>query len=95
LKLKILKLTNFKGISAQNFIFDGKNVNIYADNGIGKTTIFDAYKWLLFGKDSLNRSNFGIKPYGKDCKNMTIEVEAEFVNPDIVLKRVYKEKYRR
>ena len=53
--MKILNLTlqNFKGI--RNFSLDtqGKDVNIYGNNATGKTSLFDAYTWSLFGKDSL------------------------------------------
>ena len=38
-----------------------KSLNIFGDNATGKTTIFDAFTWLLFGKDSLGSSDFGIK----------------------------------
>jgi hypothetical protein len=51
---------------------------------------------LLFGKDSANRANFGIKTYDKDGKelhNLEHVVEAEFVEPDCKLRRTYKEKY--
>lgn len=65
IKIKTLKLENFKGI--KNLIIDFKDTtNIYGDNAVGKTTIFDAYSWLLWDKDSLNRKDFAIKPYDKN-----------------------------
>lgn len=46
IKIKTLKLENFKGI--KDLTIDFKDItNIYGDNAVGKTTIFDAYSWLL------------------------------------------------
>lgn len=61
IKLKELKLKNFKGIKDLTINFNEKTTNIFGDNGVGKTTIFDSYLWLLFDKDSNNSSNFNIK----------------------------------
>ena len=61
IKINKLILQNFKGIKSLEINADGENLNIYGDNATGKTTVFDAFTWLLFGKDSLGRSDFGIK----------------------------------
>ena len=55
-----LTLRNFKGIKDLKLIPGGNNLNIYGDNATGKTTIMDAFLWLLFDKDSANSSNFNI-----------------------------------
>jgi Predicted ATP-dependent endonuclease of the OLD family len=47
--LKNLKLKNFKGIKDLNIGFS-KETNIFGENASGKTTIFDAFTWLLFDK---------------------------------------------
>lgn len=65
IKLKTLTLTNFKGIRSQTLEF-GDVTNIYGDNGVGKTTIFDSFFWLLFDKNSANESNFSIKTNDED-----------------------------
>lgn len=57
--IKIQKLTmrNFKGCAGLELELDGKNASIYGDNAAGKTTVYDALTWLLFGKDSRGQSN--------------------------------------
>lgn len=97
--LRKLSLLNFKGIRSLEISFNDVT-NIYGDNKTGKTTIFDSYLWLLFGKDSTDRKDFEIKTLDKDNKpfhrmdhevSATINVDGE----DIYLKRVYKEKWEK
>lgn len=66
IRLKSISLRNFKGIKEFTMDIDGHNANIYADNGLGKTTLFDSFLWVLFSKDSANRSDFSVKPQDKD-----------------------------
>lgn len=95
IKIKTLMLENFKGI--KDLTIDFKDTtNIYGDNAVGKTTIFDAYSWLLWDKDSLNRKDFAIKPYdkgGEEVHNLESIVEGDFVfdDTDLTLKKIYKE----
>ncbi|MDU5466367.1 MAG: AAA family ATPase [Peptoniphilus harei] len=95
IKIKALKLENFKGI--KDLTIDFKDTtNIYGDNAVGKTTIFDAYSWLLWDKDSLNRKDFAIKPYdknGEEVHNLESIVEGDFSfdDTDLNLKKIYKE----
>lgn len=98
MKLLKLSLTNFKSIRQSSFEFDGENKIIFGDNATGKTTIFDSMCWLLFGKDSLDRSDFEIKTLvnGEPIHKANHEVEGEFSNDEgtqFTLKRVYREKY--
>ena len=95
IKIKTLKLENFKGIKKLEIDFKD-TTNIYGDNAVGKTTIFDAYSWLLWDKDSLNRKDFAIKPYdknGDEVHNLESIVEGDFVfgDTDLNLKKIYKE----
>lgn len=75
--LKSIQITNFKGIRSQ-LVELGSGVNtISGKNGSGKTTIYDAFTWCLFGKDSKGRADFEIKPLdlkGKTTKKQTSEV---------------------
>jgi|LGOV01.1.fsa_nt_gb hypothetical protein len=60
--LKEMRIRNFKGIRDFSLKLNNKNNKIYGKNGVGKTTLYDAFVWCLFGKDSTGRSQFGIKP---------------------------------
>lgn len=61
ISLKKLSLKNFKGVKELSLEFD-KITNITGENGTGKTTIFDGFLWLLFGKDSQGKSAFEVQP---------------------------------
>ena len=96
MRLLSLHLHNFKGI--QDFLLDarGKSLDIHGDNATGKTTLFDAYLWLLFGKDSQGQANFEIKtltPDGEPLHGLEHEVEGLFMinGQEISLKKVYHE----
>ncbi|HEA69114.1 MAG TPA: hypothetical protein ENI07_20220 [Desulfobacterales bacterium] len=79
IKLTKLTLVNFKGIGNFEFNPDGKNATIRGDNATGKTTVADAFRWLLFGKDTADRKDFAIKTLDKSGaahSNMDHTVEA-------------------
>lgn len=61
-----LNLVNFKGLRDFEIRFNERNTKVYGRNGSGKTTIFDAFTWLLFGKDSQDKKVFSIKTLGED-----------------------------
>ena len=61
MKLISLTLQNFKGIKGFILDADGQNSNVFGNNGTGKSTLFDAFTWLLFGKNSRDEKDFGIK----------------------------------
>ena len=68
IKIKSMALTNFKGIRSMSVDFGQNLTKITGRNGSGKTTIFDAFTWVLFGKDSHDRKTFDIKTIGADGK---------------------------
>lgn len=72
IKLKSLSLTNFKGVRSFEVSFESDVVTITGGNATGKTTLYDAYLWLLFGKDSMGRGDgnggFNVKTLGTDGK---------------------------
>ena len=95
-KMKLLRLTykNFKAQS-QNIVLNESNIDIYGANGAGKTTAFDAFIWLLFGKDSKGADlSEDIKMRSQVDNGVEHEVEALLLLDDgghIKLKRVFHE----
>ena len=82
IRLNRLNVKNFQGIKSFELVIGGKNASILADNAKGKTTIYNAFTWLISGKDSFNRSDFGIKPLdenGQEVHFLEVEVEAELL----------------
>lgn len=96
--LKSMSLLNFKGIKSQHIDFD-LETDIFGANGTGKTTVFDAFTWCLFGKDSSERKDFEVKTIdpktGKVISEIDHEVKLEIlINGDLIsIKRVLKEKW--
>jgi len=101
MKLHKLVLTNFKGIKSFTLDAQGQDIDIYGDNATGKTTLADAFMWLLFDKDSNNRKDFEIKtlgPNGEPEHGLDHSVEAILELEDgsqLALKKVYMEKWQK
>jgi len=98
MKLMKLSLRNFKGIETFVFEPNGRSTTIYGDNATGKTTLVDGWLWLLFGKDSQNKTDFEIKTLGPDGKpqhGLEHEVEGvlEVNGKELTLKKVYSENW--
>lgn len=97
IKLKSIHIQNFKGC-VNKLISFGELTKIYGANATGKTTVFDAFTWLLFGKDSHGSAKFDIRPLDKDGKmidNLEICVEAilSVDGEEYTLKKVQKQKF--
>lgn len=95
--IKSLSLTNFKGIKNLELDFE-EETDIFGANGTGKTTVADAFTWLLFGKDTTDRKDFEIKTLdanGKVIPMIDHEVYASLIvdNEPLTIKRVLKEKW--
>ena len=98
--IKKINLVNFKGIRNLNVDFNEQITTICGRNGSGKTSIFDAFTWLLFGKDSQDRKSFNIKTL--DAQGIAIpriphEVSATILvdGEEINLRRRYNEKWQK
>lgn len=97
IKLISLLIRDWKKIDELKVQFDGKNTNIYGYNETGKTTVYDAFLWLLFGKDSRGRANFDIKPIIDGVtlrdKVSTVSAVLSIDGKNIELTKSYKEKW--
>lgn len=95
--LKNISLNNFKGIKSLSLNFDYEN-EIYGRNGTGKTSVFDAFTWLFFGKNSRDETEFEIQPLdlnGLAIHKLQTEVKAiiEIDGIKVSLKKNYREKW--
>jgi ferredoxin-like protein FixX len=102
IKIKKIKIENFKKVKQFELELENANVNIYGDNETGKTTLADAFTWCLFGKNSqwLSDTNFKIRPLaanGEPIHHVEIMVELTLLVDDqkLELKRVLKEVYKK
>lgn len=98
IKLRSLKLHNFKGLRDFTLESDGQDTWVYGDNATGKTTLVDAFNWLLFDKDSKGQSQFPLKtttPDGQVIHQLDHEVQGVLVvdGEELVLRKVYAEKW--
>lgn len=102
--LKSLALVNFKGVRDFSIAFNDGITTVCGDNGTGKTTLYDAYLWLLFGKDSTGRSDgangFNVKTTGEDGKPIyrlehSVTAVLEVDEKEIKLQRSLVEKWQK
>ena len=99
IKINRLALENFKCHKSLVLDFGGKDASIYGDNATGKTSIYDALTWLLFGKDSKGNGekNIEIKPLNEfgEVRDHLAETAVEAVllvdGEEITLRRTQKE----
>lgn len=99
IRIKKLSLENFKCHKALTLDFNGGNVSVYGDNATGKTSIYDALTWLLFGKDSKGNGekNIEIKPLGANGEvhdhfaETAVEALLSVEGEEITLRRTLKE----
>ncbi|HBG1425921.1 TPA: DUF2813 domain-containing protein [Clostridioides difficile] len=97
--LKSLDIENFKGVKELHIDFNNAT-NIFGENATGKTSIFDSFTWVMFDKDSKNRSVFEIKPLDSNNKVIrglvtTVTAVLEVNNKEIKLTKKYEEKWTR
>lgn len=80
-EIKLLKISyhNFKGIKDFEFEPNGKSIDVSGENAVGKTSLFDGFLWLLFGKNSEEQTKFNPKPLdenGNEVLGLEPEIEA-------------------
>lgn len=100
MKLIEMILDNFQGIKHLELDFDGSPI-ISGKNATGKTTIANAYSWLLTGKP-IDPSQTGYTPKTREgdeeAHHLEHSVSCTFLKDDygyFTLKKVFKEKYQK
>ena len=97
IKLKSLHLENFKGIKSIDVTF-GSKTKIKGQNAAGKTTVFDAFTWLLFNKNSAGEEKFNVRPLDEDGNRVdNVEIKAVAVldvdGKEVELSKVQKQNW--
>ena len=95
--LKSLHMENFKGIKSLDVNFSNKT-SIKGQNAVGKTTIFDAFTWLLFNKNSAGEEKFNVRPLDKNNKRIdNVEIKVVGVidvdGKEVELSKVQKQNW--
>lgn len=97
IRLKQLSISNFKGISKLDIQF--KDITTLSGmNATGKSSVFDAFTWLLFDKNSKGDSKFELKPLDKNNEyirglNPHVTGILEVDGIETKLSKEYKEKW--
>ena len=95
--IKSIHIENFKGIKQLDVNFSEKT-RISGQNAAGKTTIFDAFTWLLFNKNSAGDEKFNVRPLNKDgtrIDNVEIKVVSimDVDGKEVELSKVQKQNW--
>lgn len=77
--IEALRLHDFRGAHSVEVRFSEGRTTISGDNGTGKSTLYDAFLWLLFGKDAADRKDFAVKRIeaGEPIRRTDASVEAD------------------
>ena len=93
MKLKSMVIQNFKGCREASIKFTENTTHIDGENGSGKTTIADAWFWVMNDSDYKGHSKLDIRPEGADDGVLT-SVELVFTadGKDITFNKTQKQK---
>lgn len=93
--LKSMEVSNFKGLKSFKTEF-GPTTTIAGMNGTCKSTVYDAFLWLLFGKNAEDEKDFYIKNTVDTTLNRQDHRVAAILmvgGEEVKLERIYKEKW--
>lgn len=65
IKIKKLMFRNFRGLRECDISFDNVTT-VRGANGTGKSTLFNGFLWLLFGKDVQDRKDYEVRTHNAD-----------------------------
>ena len=101
LKIERMRIENFKGCSSMEIDLSA-HTRLFGMNGIGKTTIADAFSWCLWNKDSHGNAPgsdaFRDKPLDEDGKEVhnldtTVELICRLDGQPFDLRRTQRENW--
>ena len=105
IRINEMKLQNFKGIQDLQINPGGNIVEIRGDNATGKTSILDAFLWILTGKNSLGQTDFDIVPHDANHKSidkldtvveLSLQIDKDGGKQELVtLKKLLQQKWSR
>lgn len=90
--LRQLKLRNYKQYTELNLEFKTGLVGIIGRNGAGKSTIFDAILYCLFGKDEDKKETIRSTYAVDDKENIALELSFEIGDALFLVRREFKGK---
>ncbi|MDR3267090.1 MAG: hypothetical protein LBT24_05930, partial [Tannerella sp.] len=73
--------------------FNDEVTIIAGANGLGKSRHFDAFMWLLFGKDTQDRKDYNVKTIGLQKVDCEVSAVLDISGESVELKRIYREKW--
>ena len=97
--IKSITLRNWRGEKERTTHFNvNASTSICGGNGLGKSRHFDAFCWLLFGKDSQDRKDFNLRTYDANHNELhhcecSVEAVLNIDGTDLTIKREFKEQW--
>lgn len=97
--LDSMTLHNWRGEKERTTVFHADAPTfICGDNGLGKSRHFDAFCWLLFGKDSQNRADYELRTYDEQHRPLhhcecSVEATLYIDGEPLTIKREWTEKW--
>lgn len=97
--IKSITLRNWRGEKERTTHFNANTpTSICGGNGLGKSRHFDAFCWLLFGKDSQDRKDFNLRTYDANHNELhhcecSVEAVLNIDGTDLTIKREFKEQW--
>lgn len=98
IKLNFLEIENFKGIKHFRLDLGGESAIIQGKNGTGKTTVADAFYWLMTDQDSNLQTKFNALELDQtgitiDQQDATVTAEIFIGSKPIRLTKSYRQKW--
>ena len=97
MKLVKMEIRNFKGCKEKDIDFYHRT-SVKGKNEAGKTTISDAFTWVLFGKDSEGNTKFDVRPQDAegnqiDFIDISVKLFMEINGKPVEIEKVQKQNW--